>query len=96
MSGHPGYTEILHELASLHILKSGGYGTTDDPFENFSAIARAKGQPRFVYPLDRDYEKSTRCYSLLKQGRVEDLEEEFLDKASLMICSAAMLREDQP
>ena len=94
MSGHPIYLSLLDELRELHLLKSGGYGTGADPLENFTAIARAKRQPRFVYPLDRDYEKSIRCYSLLEQGRVDELGEEFLDKASLLLCAEAMRRED--
>lgn len=95
VSGDPEYLKIVDELRDLHHLKSGGYGTGEDAFANFSAIAAVKSQPRFVYPVDRDFEKSIRCYSLLAQGRVSEIEEELLDKASLMVCAAAMLRADR-
>lgn len=92
--GHPGYRRLLAERLDLHIEKSSGYGTGHDPFANFTAVAQVKGQPRFVYPVDRCLEKITRIYSLLNQGRFAELGEEFADCASLMDCAHAMLRED--
>lgn len=93
--GHPEYLRILAELHGLHALKSGGYGTGSDPMANFTAVASLTGQPRYLYPVHRSIEKLTRVLSLHRQGRVQDLEEEFLDVASLLICSAAMLRDDR-
>lgn len=92
--GHPGYLALLDELRSLHKLKSGGYGTGADPFANYTAVAHAKNQPRFVYAIDRALEKITRCYSLIEQGRNDDIREELVDIASMMICATAMLDED--
>jgi hypothetical protein len=92
--GHPGYLALLDELRALHQVKSGGYGTGTDKFANYTAVAAAKGQPRFVYPIDRALEKITRCYSLLEQGRVGELGEEFLDIASTFLCAEAMRRAD--
>ena len=92
--GHPEYMKVLDERKALHIEKSSGYGTGDDPFANFTAVANAKNQPRFVYPVDRVQEKITRIYSLISQGRFWDLEEEFKDCASLFDCATAMLRVD--
>jgi hypothetical protein len=94
VQGDPTYLGLLDELRELHLEKSAGYGTGDDPFANFTAVAGAKNQPRWEYAVDRDQEKTTRLYSLMAQGRVDDLEQEFLDKAGLMLCAAAMLRED--
>ena len=93
--GHPEYKKLLDERLQLHIEKSGGYGTGEDPFANFTAVAKVKGQPRFVYPVDRCLEKITRIYSLIAQDRWDELEEEFKDGASLFDCAAAMLREDR-
>ena len=93
-AGHPGYKKLLAERLDLHVEKSRGYGTGSDPFANFTAVARAKGQPRYLYPVDRVQEKLTRIYSLHAQGRVGELEEEFKDCASLLDCATAMLRED--
>ena len=93
--GHPIYKRLLEERLDLHIEKSGGYGTDDDPFANFTAVARAKGQPRFIYPIDRLQEKLTRVYSLIQQDRVAELPEEFADIASLADCAHAMLIEDE-
>lgn len=93
--GHPGYLSLLKERVELHILKSGGYGTDKDPFANFTAVARAKDQPRYVYPVDRVQEKLARVYSLIAQGREEELEQEFSDMSSLLDCATTMLREDR-
>ena len=94
LHGHPGYREVLHELRDLHAVKSGGYGTGDDPFANFTAVARLTGQERYYYPVQRAIEKLTRVMSLHAQARTGELEEEFLDVASLLVCATAMLRED--
>lgn len=95
MSGHPGYTAILDELAALHREKSGGYGRPDDAFANFTAVGLISRQPRFAYPVCRMVEKLSRCLSLLEQGRCGELGEEFLDVASLAVCAEAMRREDE-
>lgn len=92
--GHPGYLNLLDELRALHALKSGGYGTGADPMANFSAVAKLTAQPRYLYPVHRSIEKLTRVLSLHAQGRDSELEEEFLDVASLLICAAAMRRDD--
>lgn len=94
LNGHPEYRNILFELRDLHTLKSGGYGTGDDPFANFTAVAAVSGEPRYLYPVLRSIEKLTRVMSLHGQDRTGELEEEFLDVASLLVCAAAMLRED--
>lgn len=92
--GHPGYVKLLEERLALHLEKSGGYGTGSDPFANFTAVAGASGQPRYLYPILRAIEKLTRCLSLHAQGRADELGEEFSDIASLMDCAEAMRRED--
>lgn len=92
--GHPEYMKLLEERLELHLEKSGGYGTNADPMANFTLVAQATGEPRYVYPVLRSLEKITRIISLHGQGRVSELEEEFKDIASLMDCAAAMLRED--
>lgn len=92
--GHPEYFNLLDELRSLHVAKSGGYGTSHDPMGNFTAVAALTGQPRYLYPVHRSIEKLTRVLSLHGQGRSAELEEEFLDVASLLLCAAAMLRQD--
>ena len=93
-NGHPGYVALLDELRALHKTKSAGYGTGDDPMGNFTAVAHLAGQPRYLYPVHRTIEKLTRVLSLHASGRVGELEEEFLDGASLLLCAAAMLRDD--
>ena len=93
-TGHPGYLKLLLERRALHVEKSSGYGTSDDPFANFTAVAQASGEPRYLYPILRSIEKLTRCLSLHTQGRSDELGEEFSDVASLMDCAEAMRRED--
>ena len=92
--GHPGYLRLLSELRTLHSLKSGGYGNGADKFANFTAVAGASGEPRYLYPVLRSIEKLTRVLSLHAQGRVGELSEELLDVSSLMLCAEAMRRED--
>jgi hypothetical protein len=93
--GDPGWLKANEEIRSLHLVKSGGYGTGDDPFANFSAVSKTSGQPRYYYPILRSLEKLSRCLSLHAQDRVEELDEEFKDVASLMLCATAMRREDR-
>jgi hypothetical protein len=93
-AGHPEYVALAEELLALHKTKSGGYGTGTDPFANFTAVASLSDQPRYLYPVHRTIEKLTRVLSLHEQGRSGELEEEFLDGASLLLCAAAMLRDD--
>lgn len=92
-TGHPGYLKLLDEIRELHAVKSGGYGNSADPLANFTAIAAVTGQPRHVYPVHRAIEKLSRCVSLIAQGRDDELGEEFLDVASLLLCAEAMRRE---
>jgi hypothetical protein len=93
--GHPEYMRVVEERLALHLEKSSGYGTEADPFANFTEVARIKGQPRYVYPVDRAQEKLIRIYSLIAQGREDLLEQEFSDISSLLDCATAMLREDR-
>ena len=95
MEGHPIYRRLLDERLAVHIEKSAGYGTGDDPFANFTAVAQATGEPRYLYPILRSIEKLTRVLSLHAQGRVSELPEELVDVASLCDCAHAMLLEDQ-
>lgn len=92
--GHPEFLKQLDEMKDLHLLKSGGYGTGSDPFANFTAVAAVGGRARFEYPLDRIVEKVTRAKSLIQQGRISELGEEFADIAGLAMCAEAMRRED--
>ena len=96
MRGNPTYLGLLDEIRTLHLVKSSGYGTSDDPFANFAAVSQSSGDPRYRYPVQRVAEKASRFFSLLDQGRVDELEEELTDMASLCLCAAAMLREDAP
>ena len=92
--GHPGYLRILREREKLHLEKSSGYGTADNPFENFDAVARLTGLPRWLYPIMRAEEKLTRVASLYQQGRFDEIEDELLDASSCLDCATAMKRED--
>lgn len=90
--GHPEYLKLLDELRATHLEKSGGYGTKGDPFANFNAVARHNGRPAFAYAVDRVIEKLERWKSLFAQGRFEELGEEHLDAASLLLCAEALRR----
>ena len=94
MTGHPGYLAALEELRALHLEKSGSYGTPADPFGNFTAVASLSREARFRYPVERIVEKCARCFSLLEQGRFDELDEEFGDMAGLALCALAMRRDD--
>ena len=90
--GDPEYLRLLDELRALHVTKSAGYGTKADPLANFLTVAAHSGQPAFVYPVLRAIEKLSRWSSLYAQGRVDELEEEHLDVASLLLCAEALRR----
>lgn len=86
----PGWIEAWEALRPIHEEKSSGYGTGDDPLANFTAIAALTGEPAWVYPRRRAVEKLARMESLEAQGRVDELEEEHMDVASLMLCAEAL------
>ena len=92
--GDPTYLDLLAEMRTLHLEKSGGYGTGADPFANFTAVAAVSGRHRFEYPIDRMVEKLTRAKSLIAQGRLAEVGEEFKDVAGLALCAEAMRRGD--
>lgn len=94
--GHPYFLEEAAALRELHLLKSGGYGTGADPFANFTAVSAVTGRGRYEYPIERIVEKVTRLRSLIQQGRISELAEEYRDIAGLSLCAVAMLREDEP
>jgi hypothetical protein len=91
--GHPEYHEILRELGALHEIKSNGYGTYDSPLENFYAVGRVNQRAPYAYAMDRMTEKLARANILYLNGRIDELEEEFKDIASLAICAEALRRE---
>lgn len=90
--GDPDWLAVWESLLSLHIEKSSGYGTGDDPLANFTSVAALSGEPAWLYPLRRSVEKLARCESLYRQGRTGDLAEEFKDIASLALCASALLK----
>lgn len=90
--GDPDWLDAHRELVDLHIEKSSGYGTGEDPLANFTAVAALSGDPAWLYPLRRSVEKLARCESLYRQGRHAALAEEFRDLAGLALCADALLR----
>lgn len=92
--GHPAFHAAVAAMGDLHELKSGGYGTGDDPFANFTTVAAASGRQRWEYPVERIIEKCTRIQSLTAQGRYDELREEFRDVMGLAGCCDAMLEDD--
>ena len=95
VDGDPDYVQGVQDLLELHLLKSGGYGTGMDRFANFTLVGKATGEPRHRYPRRRMLEKIARLESLDAQGRVDELEEEYLDIAGLAMCCLAVLRKDK-
>lgn len=93
--GDPDWLEAHRELVELHIEKSSGYGTGEDPLANFTAVAGMTGDPPWLYPLRRSVEKLARCESLYRQGRHSELAEEFSDLAGLALCAAALLQRQK-
>jgi len=95
-AGDPDYLAAHAELLQLHRAKSSGYGTGTDPLANFTAVALIEGEPPWRYPRMRALEKLTRIKSLEAQGRLDELEEEHLDVASLLLCAEALRRRAAP
>ena len=90
--GDPHWLEAHAELVAVHEEKSSGYGTGDDPLANFASVAALSGDMPYIYPCRRAIEKLSRVESLVRQGRYDDLQEEFMDVASLMLCAEALRR----
>jgi hypothetical protein len=93
-AGHPAFLAWAQGLADLHREKSGGYGTGEDPFANFTGTAAVSGRHRWEYPVERIIEKCIRIQSLTEQGRLSELPEEFRDIGGLAGCCHAMHSED--
>ncbi len=93
--GDPYFKEILDEMWNVHLLKSGGYGTGADPFENFTVVGKVSGEPRHRYARRRMLEKLVRLESLDAQGRDDELDEEYRDIMGLAGCALAMRRRDR-
>lgn len=91
----PEVIDILHEMEDLHIKKSAGYGSNQDPLHNFNAVAKGAGLKNYHYPILRCMEKLTRAANLLEAGRDDELEEEFKDVALLMVLAEAMRRQSK-
>jgi len=91
-TGDEYYLGLLDELAELHIRKSSDYGTPDDPLANLVAVATAARESLWRYPRRRAQEKLARIESLERQGRHDELEEEHLEAASLLLCAEALRR----
>ncbi len=88
----PNWVQAWQELLALHEEKSGGYGTGADALANYVAVSAVNGRPPYMYAIDRIVEKATRAQSLEAQGRVGELEEEFMDIASGALCAEALRR----
>lgn len=88
------FASIADETKATHAEKSGAYGSDDDEYLNFSVVAHASGDPRYVYPIQRILEKCVRVLQLARQGRHDELD--LKDIPSLGILAEQMRREDYP
>lgn len=91
--GDPTFLSLLDEIRELHLVMSGGYGADAEPFATFTAVAAVSGTARYEYPILRMIEKLTRAQSLIAQGGIDELGEEFGDIAGLALCAEAMRRQ---
>lgn len=84
----PHWLEAHGALPDLHERKSATYGTEDDRFANFTAVALITRQAIERYALERLVEKATRALNMIDAGQA-DAVAEYPDIASLgLVCEA--------
>lgn len=83
-------------LPELHARKSATYGTGDDRFANFTAVAAITGAAPERYALERLVEKATRALNMIDAGIADDVRE-YADIASLaLVCAALQHKRTTP
>jgi hypothetical protein len=92
VQGDEFYLGLLDELSELHVVKSSTYGAPGDALANFTRIAHFTGEPAWRYPRRRALEKLARIEELERLGRLDAIEEEHVDAASLLVCAEALRR----
>ena len=89
--GDPGWFQVHAELADLHVEKSNGYGTPDEPLANYITTSQAVGEPDEFACWFRIHEKTIRAINLIRAGRAnENLEG--VDVAALALAAEALRR----
>jgi hypothetical protein len=91
VTGDPLWIEAHAELAALHERKSATYGTDQEKFSNFIAVATVTGRPPELYIAERMIEKLTRTVNMIQAGDAQAVKE-WPDLASLALCAEAIRR----
>lgn len=86
------WLEIHEGIRDLHVRKSATYGTDEDRFSNFTAVAAITGEPAELYVAERMLEKLARVVNMIRAGDA-DAVKEWPDLASLALCGGAILNK---
>lgn len=96
--GHPGYYELLADMAELHSRKNHDYAGSGSPLRNFYK-SKEMGVSPFTGVMVRLSDKWSRIESFMKQGilevKNESVEDTLLDNAVYSLLAILLLREEK-
>jgi len=96
--GHPGFYELLAEMAELHSRKNHDYAGSGTPLCNFYK-SNEMGVTPFTGVMVRLSDKWSRIESFMKQGilevKGESVEDTLLDNAVYSLLAILLLREEK-
>ncbi|KKN40735.1 hypothetical protein LCGC14_0730430 [marine sediment metagenome] len=96
--GHPGFFELLAEMAELHSSKNHDYGIKSIPLRNLYKC-RDMGITPFTGVMVRLTDKWARLESFMQQGvlevKNESIEDTLMDNALYSILAIILLREEK-
>ena len=96
--GHPGFYELLDQMAELHSRKNHDYAGKGTPLRNFYKC-KEMGVTPFTGVMVRLSDKWSRIESFMKQGilevKGESVEDTLMDNAVYSLLGILLLREEK-
>lgn len=96
--GHPGFYELLDQMAELHSRKNHDYAGTSDPLKNLRACERLNLKP-FMGVMVRLQDKWSRLEEFVKSGQLmvknESVIDTLMDNAVYSLLAILLYKEQQ-
>lgn len=96
--GHPGFYELLNQMAELHSRKNHDYAGKGTPLRNFYKC-KEMGVTPFTGVMVRLSDKWSRLEAFMKQGilevKGESVEDTLMDNAVYSLLAILLLREEK-
>lgn len=96
--GHPGFYELLDQMAELHSRKNHDYAGTSDPLKNLRACEQLNLKP-FMGVMVRLQDKWSRLEEFVKSGQLmvknESVIDTLMDNAVYSLLAILLYKEQQ-